>query len=156
MTQAIPQGYTTITPSLNVTNAQEAIELYKKAFDAKVQGEIMKSPEGSGKVMHAVLEIGNAKLFIADQFCAESSAQPSNSSFYLYVADVDAAFKQAKNTGLTEKMPVTDMFWGDRLGAVTDKFGISWTIATHTRDVSDDEIKKGAEEFAKNMKQKAA
>lgn len=155
MTHPIPQGYSTITPSLNVANAQEAIELYKKAFGAKEQG-VMKSPDGSGKIMHAVLEIGNSKIFLADQFCAESKVQPSKSEFYLYVPDVDAAFKQAKAAGLTEKMPVTDMFWGDRLGAVTDKFGISWTIATHVREVSDDELQKGAEDFAKQMANKAA
>lgn len=155
MTQAIPQGFSTITPSLSVTNAREAIDLYKKALGAK-EIAVMASPDGSGKIMHAVLEIGNSKLFVADQFC-KGEPKNSTSSFYLYVPDVDSAFKQAKEAGLTEIMPVTDMFWGDRLGAVTDKFGISWTIATHTRDVSDDEMKKGSEEFAKQMqKNKAA
>ena len=153
-TQAIPQGFNTITPSLNLTNAAEAIELYKKAFNAK-EIATMKSPDGSGKIMHAVLEIGNSKIFLADQFCESSSMKPSNSSFYLYVPDVDAAFKQAKAAGISETMPVTDMFWGDRLGAVTDKFGISWTLATHNRDVSDDEMKKGAIEFAKQMNKAA-
>lgn len=154
MTNAIPQGFTTITPSLNLENAAEAIELYKKALGAK-EIAVMKSPDGSGKIMHAVLEIGNSKIFLADAFC-KSGIEHSNSSFYLYVPDVDAAFKQARAAGLSEKMPVTDMFWGDRLGAVVDKFGIGWTIATHTRDVSDDELKKGAEAFAKQMNSKAA
>lgn len=149
MTKPIPEGFTTITPNLNLENASEAIELYKKAFGAKDLG-IMKSPDGSGKIMHAVLEIGGAKFFLADMVCS-GQKQPSNSSFYLYVPDVDAAFKQASQAGLKEIMPVTDMFWGDRLGALTDKFGISWSIATHTRDVSDDEMKKGALEFAKQM-----
>lgn len=152
--QKIPQGYSTITPSLNLENAAEAIELYKKAFNAREQG-VMKSPDGSGKIMHAVLEIGNSKLFLADQFC-KSSVEPSNSAFYLYVPDVDSAFKQAKAAGLSDIMPVTDMFWGDRLGAVKDKFGISWTLATHVKDVSEDEMKKGAEDFAKQMQGKAA
>ena len=154
MTNPIPQGYSTITPSLNLENAQEAIELYKKAFGAKEEG-VMKSPDGSGKIMHAVLVIGNSKIFLADMFCS-GGMKPSNSSFYLYVPDADAAMKQAKDAGLTEIMPATDMFWGDRLGAVTDKFGISWTLATHVKDVSDDEMKKGAEDFAKQMKDKAA
>src|SRR4051812_4490675 len=117
MTQPIPQGFSTITPNLNLENASEAIELYKKAFGAKDMG-IMKTPEG--KVMHAVLEIGNSKIFVADSFC-KGSADYSHSSFYLYVPNVDEAFKQAKAAGLNETMPVTDMFWGDRLGAVTDK-----------------------------------
>lgn len=151
-TKAIPEGFATITPSLNLKNAAEAIELYKKALNAREQG-VMKSPDG--KIMHAVLEIGNSKIFLADEFC-KGESKASNSSFYLYVPDVDNSFSQAKSAGLTEIMPVTDMFWGDRLGAVTDKFGISWTLATHVKDVSDDEMKKGAEDFAKQIQQKAA
>ena len=144
MTQAIPQGFSTITPSLNLENAAEAIELYKKAFGAK-EIAVMKTTD-SGKIMHAVLEIGNSKIFLADEFC-KNGVKSSKSSFYLYVQDVDATFKQAKAAGLFEEMPVTDMFWGDRLGAVTDKFGNSWTIATHVREVSDAEMQEGAKKF---------
>lgn len=153
-TKPIPEGFSTITPSLSLPNAAEAIELYKKAFGAKETAR-MSSPDGSGKIMHAVLEIGNSKIFVADQFC-EESAKPSHSSFYVYVPDVDASFKQATGAGLAEFMPVADMFWGDRLGAVKDKFGISWTLSTHVKDVSDSEMKKGAEDWAKQMKNKAA
>lgn len=152
MTNPIPEGYHTITPSLMVSDAIEAIALYKKAFGAKEEG-VMKTPDGKS-VMHAVLNIGNSKIFLADMICSGDNTS-SKASFYLYVPDVDAAIKQAKEAGLSEKMPATDMFWGDRLGAVQDKFGISWTIATHTRDMSEDEIKKGAEAFAKQMGQAA-
>ena len=151
-TQPIPQGFTTITPSLNINGAAEAIALYKKAFGAK-EVHVMKSP-GGDKIMHACLEIGTSKLFIYDVM--PGCGAPSQSAFYLYVEDVDAAFKTAKAAGLTEKVAPTDMFWGDRMGNLTDKFGIAWTLATHVRDVSPEELKKGSEEFHKRMASQAA
>lgn len=63
--------------------------------------------------------------------------------------------KQAKEACLEETMAVAEMFWGDRLGALTDACGIHWSIATHVRDLSREEIEKGAKEMAARM-QKAA
>ncbi len=37
-------------------------------------------------------------------------------------------------------MPVSDMFWGDRYGQLEDPFGHRWSVATHIRDVSPEEI----------------
>jgi uncharacterized glyoxalase superfamily protein PhnB len=69
----------------------------------------------------------------------------------LYVDDVDAAFKRAVDAGAKPVMPPMDMFWGDRYGAVTDPFGHRWSIATHTRDLTPDQIQKNAEEFFAQM-----
>jgi len=150
-TSPIPQGFTTITPSLMVDGAQEAIRLYKSAFGA-TEDYVMLVPDGSGKVMHASLQVGTSKLFLGDVNPAMGCGTPSSASFYLYVDDVDAAFAQAKKAGLTEKNAPQDMFYGDRVGSLTDKFGIMWTLATHVRDVSEDELKEGA----KKMCSKAA
>ena len=73
-------------------------------------------------------------------------------SLYVYVADADAAFKQAIDAGATVVMPVADMFWGDRAGSLKDPFGYSWMIATHTRDLTNEQIRKGAEAFFAQMK----
>jgi uncharacterized glyoxalase superfamily protein PhnB len=48
-------------------------------------------------------------------------------------ADVDAAHKKAKASGMKEVMPPTDMFWGDRMSALTDPFGHNWNLATFKR-----------------------
>jgi PhnB protein len=148
---AIPEGFTTLTPSLSVKDAARAIELYKKAFGAKELSR-MADPE-SGKIMHAVLEIGSSKIFVADVF---PNCPANQSSFYVYMPDVDASMKQAEQAGMKNTMPVTDMFWGDRMGAVTDEFGINWTIATHVRDVSDADLEKGRQEFCANMGKKSS
>lgn len=151
MTKKIPEGYSTITPALTLDGAAEAIGLYVKAFGAKEEYRVAQ-PDGSGKIMHACLQVGTSKLFLADVNDKMSCSTPSASAFYLYVEDVDAAFAQAKKAGMTEEMAPQDMFYGDRVGNVTDKFGISWTLATHVRDVSEDEMKKAME----NMGSKAA
>ena len=149
MTNPIPEGFTTITPSLVVRGAAKAIELYKKAFGAE---ELSRSEfPGTGQIMHAVLKIGNAMLLIADEMPGMCKAS-ANASFYLYMPDADAAFARAVKAGLTEKWPLTDQFWGERSGVVSDEFGVMWNIATHKRDVSPAEIEKGAKEMAAKMK----
>lgn len=143
---AIPQGFNTITPTLVLEDAAKAISLYVKAFGAK-EDYRMEYP-GSKKIMHACLTIGNSKLFLCDtneQMCSE----PSSSNFYLYVDNVDATYQQARQAGLDEKSPVLDMFWGDRTGCLTDSFGITWTLATHVRDVSPEEMEEAKNKWGK-------
>jgi len=151
MVRKIPEGSHTITPNLIVKDAAKAIELYKKAFGAK---ELYRVDGPGGKIMHAAIQIGDSQLFLADVMPGMSAecATPSVSSFYLYFEDVDAMFKQAKQAGLSETHAVQDMFYGDRVGSVKDLFGIQWTLATHVRDVSPEEMEEGK----KKMLSKAA
>ena len=157
-TKPIPEGYHTLTPSFTFKDSQKAIEFYKKAFGAKVL-DLMPNLSGSG-TMHAAIQIGNSILMMGDEMpspnCGKSAETIGSSpiSLYLYVENVDAAFKQAVAAGAREVMPVMDMFWGDRAGNLKDPFGYSWMIATHTRDLTQDEIKKGAETFFAQMAKK--
>ncbi len=144
MTKKIPEGFQTITPTLVIDGAAKAIDLYKKAFGAKEEGR-MSCPD-SNKIMHAILQIGTSKLFIMDAN-PQMNAVPSVTSFYVYLSDVDASFKQAKQAGLSEIVAPQEMFWGDRMGALKDPFGIKWTLATHVRDVSPQEMEEGRKKF---------
>lgn len=154
MTRKIPAGFATVTPTLNINGAAKAIALYDKAFGAS-EDYRMECPE-TGKVMHACLSVGDSKLFVADAMPEMGCGTPSNSTFYLYVDDVDAAYKQAKQVGLSEVMQPEDMFWGDRVGGLKDAFGIQWTLATHVRDVSPAEMEKGRDAWMQKMKAKKA
>jgi uncharacterized glyoxalase superfamily protein PhnB len=138
----------TITPHLVCEGAADAIEFYKKAFDAV---ELMRLPGENGRIMHAALKIGESTLMLADDFPDYGGLGPkalkgSPVTLHLYSPDVDAAFKQAIEAGATVRMEVADMFWGDRYGQVTDPFGHHWSIATHVKDVT-------PEEMAEAMKQ---
>ena len=152
----IPQGYGTITPGLVVRNGSKAIDFYKQAFGAE---ERMRMPGPDGKsIMHAELKIGTSVFMLNDENPAWNVFSPehykgTSCGFYLYVNDADAWQKRAIAAGATEVMPVMEMFWGDKMGCVTDPFGHKWNIATHTRDLSPDEIKKGQETWMKEMAQ---
>jgi len=146
MPAPIPEGFATLTPNMIVDGAAKAIELYTKAFGAK---EMYKMADPSGKIMHACIQIGTSKVFLAD---TNPQMSANTASFYVYINDVDAAFRQATQAGLKETMAVQDMFWGDRVGSVQDAFGNKWMLATHKRDVSPEEM----EEARKKMCAKAA
>ena len=140
----IPDGYRTITPYITVRGAAEAIDFYKRAFGAE-EKERMPGPDGKS-VMHAELKIGDSILMLSDEFpqmgCRAPEASGSPGYLFLYVPDVDSAFKRALDAGAKASMPPADMFWGDRFGKVTDPFGHVWGLATHTEDLSPDEVKK--------------
>lgn len=146
----IPEGYHAVTPCLTLKNSLEAIEFYKKAFGAK-ELEVFPSLDGAG-TMHATIQIGDSILMMGDerpgQDCRSAESMGTSPvSLYVYVPNVDKVFEQALAAGATTTMPVDDMFWGDRCGTLKDPFGYSWMIATHTRDLSQKEIREGAESF---------
>ncbi len=146
----IPEGFHSVTPCLTLKNSREAIEFYEKALGAHVL-DVFPAPDGRG-TMHAMIKIGDSFLMMGDEMpgkgCQSAeSLGASPISLYVYVPDVDAAFKQAVATGAAAIMPVEDVFWGDRCGTLKDPFGYSWTIATHTRDLSHEEIQEGAQAF---------
>lgn len=149
--KAIPQGYTTLTPSITVSDAPKAIEFYKKALGAT---ERMRMEGPDKKILHAEIQIGTAILMLNDEVMGSRSAKSlggSPAAFYLYVEDADAAFQRALAAGAKQIMPVTEMFWGDRLGHFEDPFGYQWDVATHVKDVTPEEMKKGQEQFMKQM-----
>ncbi len=156
MTRAIPEGYHTVTPMFVFKDARQAIAFYQRAFGA-VERLVMSNPGGQG-VMHAELQIGSSIIMMSEENPGQScrSAETvggSPVSFYLYLENVDAAYQQALDAGASALMPVQEMFWGDRIGTVLDPFGYSWTLATHVRDLTQEEINKGAEAFIAMMKQ---
>jgi PhnB protein len=154
--KAIPDGYHTLTPYLTVRDAARAIDFYKQAFGAVEKG-VMKGPDG--KVMHAELRIGDSIFMLADEFPEFGSVAPpskgSGTGLHIYTEDVDSAFDRAVKAGGTVEMPVSDMFWGDRYGKLVDPFGHKWSIATHKRDMSMDEMKAAQQEFMSQMAKSA-
>ena len=154
MTQAIPSDMRSLTPHLVVKDAAAAIEFYKTAFGALEQCR-MEVP-GSGLIMHAQIQIGDSKIMLADEFpnCPNKSPLSLDGSpvtLHHYVENVDEAFQKAIKAGAKETMPVSDMFWGDRYGKLKDPFGHEWALATHVKDLTPEEIMKGAAECFKEQ-----
>jgi uncharacterized glyoxalase superfamily protein PhnB len=154
--KAVPDGFHTVTPHLVVRDAKHAIEFYQKAFGAEV---LHVAPAPGDKVMHAALRIGDSIIMLNDEFPeyggphAPSATSPSSVALHIYLDNVDAAFDRAVAAGATVKMPLMDQFWGDRYGLVVDPFGHRWSLATHTRDMSQEEMQQEQEKaFAKMPK----
>jgi PhnB protein len=150
MVKPIPDGYHTVTPSLVVKGGAQAIEFYKKAFGA-VENFRMPGPDGKS-LMHAELKIGDSIVMLSDEQpnmgCkAPTSVGAATGSLFLYVKDVDAAFKKAVDAGAKVVTPPTDMFWGDRFGQVDDPFGHRWGLGTHKEDVAPDEMARRQQQF---------
>jgi uncharacterized glyoxalase superfamily protein PhnB len=141
--KAIPDCFHTVTPYLVVEGADQVIEFLKNVFDAK---ESTRLERPDGKIGHAEVRIGDSAIMISEAggggVCVASPA-----TLYVYVADADAAYKRALKAGGASVMEPADMFWGDRYGAVKDRSGNTWGIATHVEDVSPKELKTRAATF---------
>lgn len=140
MANPIPQGHHTITPHLVIKGAAAAIEFYKRAFGAEELYRL-RAPGANGTetVGHAALQLGDSKLFLADECPQYNSLGPQGASpvgLHLYVEDADAVFDRAVKAGAKVAMPLTNMFWGDRFGKLIDPFGHHWSVATHIEDVN--------------------
>ncbi|MDP3480835.1 MAG: VOC family protein [Desulfoprunum sp.] len=148
MIKAIPEGFHSLTPMFVFKDARKAIEFYKKAFGAQ-ERFAMPGPDGKG-VMHAEVQIGTSIIMMGEenpQYPCKSAETMGGSpvSFYIYLENVDEAFKIALEAGAEARMPVEDMFWGDRMGTVQDPFGYSWSLATHIKDLTPQEIQEAAQ-----------
>jgi PhnB protein len=146
----IPDGYHSITPYLIVKGGAAAIEFYKKAFGAT---EMMRMPGPDGKIGHAEIRIGDSVVMLADEHPEMGARSPQTIggtpvSILLYVEDVDAVVRQAVAAGAKIQRPIEDKFYGDRMGSLDDPFGHVWHVATHTKDVTPEEMKKAAAELA--------
>lgn len=142
-TSPIPKGFHSLTPHLIVRGAAKYIDFLKQAFGATENG---RSEGPGGKIMHATVTIGDSPLMFSDEF-PEFGMPPVAEGFWpmvlhIYVPDADAVFAQALAAGCEVKYPMADQFWGDRYGQVKDPFGFTWAIATHTEDLTQEEMKQ--------------
>jgi PhnB protein len=153
-TRPIPQGFHTMTPNLVIRDCAKAIEFYKRALGAQ---QIMRMPAPDGKsIWHAELKIGDSIFFMNDEMpgmtqSAPSADRPSPVTLWIYTQDCDASYQRAIDAGATSKMKPDDAFWGDRIAAVVDPFGYQWSFATHVKDMTEEEMRRAGEEFARTM-----
>jgi uncharacterized glyoxalase superfamily protein PhnB len=136
----------TVTPHLVCNGAAEAIEFYKRAFNAV---ELVKMPMPDGKIIHACIRIGNSPIMLVDEFPDMGSFSPkslkgTSVTIHLKVENADATVEQAAKAGATVIMPVAEMFWGDRYGVLEDPFGHRWSVAHTVRNVSPEEAMRAA------------
>lgn len=142
----VPAGMHTVTPYLVCAGAARAIAFYERAFGAQ---EVMRLPGPDGRLLHAQVRIGDSMVMLNDEFPEMGSLGPkarggSSVTIHLFVPEVDQAFARALAAGAVVRMPLQDMFWGDRYGLVEDPFGHTWSLATRLRDLSPREMAEAA------------
>ncbi len=113
----------------------------------------------NGTVMHAELRIGNSSVMLSDELPTSSCKAPTTlggttTMLFLYVPNVDAAFKQAVSAGCKVVRPLADMFWGDRFGTLEDPYGNQWGLASHKEDVPPKEMSRRAQAAMAQMQEK--
>ena len=150
----IPPGYHRITPHIIVSDAKKAADFYQKAFGAEVRG-MAYTPDG--KVIHAEVKIGDSILMFNDEVPQMGVLAPTTTkastcvTLHMYVEDADKVFASAIAAGAKVVMPLQDQFWGDRYGSLEDPSGHRWSIATHIKDQSPEEMKAAMDEAMAKM-----
>ena len=147
----IPEDRQSVTPYLAIKNAGAAIEFYKQVFGAT---EKMRMAEPDGKIGHAEIEIGKARIMISDEYpeidvLGPQSRGGSTVGLHILVEDVDTVFNRAVAAGAKQLKPVSDQFYGERSGQLADPFGHVWYIGTVKEELSDEEIQSRYEDMMK-------
>jgi PhnB protein len=146
----VPEGMHSVTPHLICAGAADAIEFYKKAFGAVEEARL---PGPGGRIMHAMIRIGDSAVMLVDEMpewgaLGPKSLKGSPVTVHLYVENADATVERAVKAGAKITMPLADQFWGDRYGKLEDPFGHHWSVATHVRDVSVEEMQQAMKKMA--------
>ena len=145
MAQAIPEGLENrIVPYLMVDGASEAIEFYKNALGA-TENYRLTMPDGA--IGHAEIVVNGAVIYLADapDSMEGTAANPNKLGgtsvlLHQYVEDVDSAVEQAVSAGATLLRKAEDQFYGDRASLLVDPYGHHWSLHTHIKDVTPEEM----------------
>ena len=125
-----------VIPYLSVTGGKAALDFYAAAFGAV---ELFRNYANDGeRIMHARFTIDGTLIMLSDDFPESRGGAPAPAPagimLHMQVADADAAWNRAVEAGASVRMPLQDMFWGDRYGQLTDPFGHTWTIAAVAKE----------------------
>jgi len=144
----MPETEPRLSPSLAMFDACAAIEFYKEVFDAE---ELVRFQRPDGFIDHAQLAIGASRLMITS-YDPNLNANPAGQEqasvqMHLFVEDAHATMQRALERGATERIPVSDQFYGYRTGRFQDPFGHVWVIATQIEDLGVEEMKRRYDEL---------
>lgn len=132
--EAIPEGYTSVTPWIIGKDTAGLMDYLSRAFGAE---EISRLADENGVIGHAEMRIGNAMVMMFD---ARPDWPPTPSFLRLYVEDADAVHRQAVEAGGMSVTDVTHLFFGDRVGRVRDPFGNLYWIQTRIEDLTEEQL----------------
>ena len=129
-TSAQPEVQGGVTPYLMLSNAAAAADYYKMALGAEEVARMAAPNDASGRLIHVHLYINGGSVMLSDAFPehGHSLVAPQAFTLTLQVDDADRWWARAMEAGAEVIMPVADMFWGARYGALRDPFGVAWAF----------------------------
>lgn len=128
----IPEGFQTATPRIYVKGVADAVEFYKRAFDAH---ELGRAADSAGEIVSAEIKIGDSMISLSKESPEWRNYSPQSLGgatmlITLNVEDADAVWGQAISSGAKEIFPLEDQPYGYRQGRIEDPFGHFWIIST--------------------------
>jgi PhnB protein len=114
----IPPGWPRIIPRLFVDRPAECVSFIKDVFNATGELEADRP---------TILDIGASKIMVS----GSNQREARSASLYVYVPDVDAAYRRALSAGASTIEEPADLPYGSRRAMVRDPWGNDWQIATH-------------------------
>ena len=129
MIKGTPGGWHSVTPRLVVHDPDGLVEFLEHAFRAS--GDFRTDSPSE-------IRIGDSVVMVS----AVGPRDPMPAFLYLYIDDVDAAYRRALERGAISLEAPEDLFYGDRRAMVKDPWGNVWQIATHQEDVPADEMRR--------------
>jgi PhnB protein len=119
----VPEGFSVVTPYIFAEDANGYVRFLEAAFGAR---EIGRSTRSDGCIANCQLRFDTATIMVSE---ASEQFPATSASYYLYVADADAAMARAEQAGAEKIMDVGDMPYGDRQGGVRDPAGSIWWVS---------------------------
>ena len=123
----VPAGLGTVTPYLHPRGSDRLIEFLKQAFAAE-EMQMERTPDNT--VKHAKVRVGGSVIEMGE---AHGEWGPMPTMFYLYVDDVDAAYRRALAVGAASLEEPAVQPYGERRAAVRDAFDNQWYLAAPVR-----------------------
>jgi PhnB protein len=123
----VPAGLGSVTPNLHPRGSDRLIDFLKQAFAAE---EIQMERTSDNTVKHAKIRVGRSVIEMGE---AHGEWGPMPTMFYLYVDDVDAAYRRALAASAASLEEPAVQPYGERRAAVRDAFGNQWYLAAPVR-----------------------
>jgi PhnB protein len=159
-------------PYLVVPKAKEAIELYKKVFDAKLVSHEPFSKEMGDQMgfsddfdypnstMHAELDISGSDIYMSDSDSPEQIPK-GNVEVVLSLDNlqqIESFYKNAKDSGAEIIMELQKTFWGAHFTRFRDSFGVGWQLnyAEPKEEAKEEKSKKSTKKLKKTTSKKTS
>lgn len=152
----IPDGYTSLTPFIVVSQPAEAIAFYETVFGAKAKSVTAIGDDDNKMIVHADLDFGSGFLQLGAANPAYRLVPPPGEgnacySLGVYVPDVDRTLALAEANGATVREPAANFVSGDRYCSILDPFGVRWSVMTRVEDISEEESYRRVAEWSKSL-----